>query len=335
MDPFWILVPSDRDFTKSASWKSVGKNRFVALALFVVGQPRRGTQLLKGASISKFEVLSGTKVNLVQELARIVTYTDVVERQVQETVAAKLGATLSTKAGGEVGFTALVPSGKLSNEISATAAAEISAQLQEQLKTTQSYQVQESDKVTLATEVVLGQGPSQPESMFLYLNVRPLHWDLYIAAVEEVEVEYGRSLPLFKMHRKFNRQDYVRVDTPLCRLTFYEPVKQYSLARGAHAPEVEDPYSILIDTVPPSASAPRQKPPLRLKDFGMRAFPISADRASEVARRRGRPPGTPGSETRANKRASSRKSTTAVRKSGQLKSVKRSSSKKTPDRRSR
>jgi len=243
---------------------------------------RRDQKSVKGPTIVSRDFPAGTKYKVEDKSATVIKNAGKTQRSIQETMGSKLSGEIAAKIAAEAGFTALVPSGKLSSELQSKISSELTSAVQVTLTDEQSYEVQRTKEVLQGIEYQLpDDGKSRGElTLEFYLNHWPWSWEFYLCRTRYLRLRYSEGW--FSTERTTIASGQTDPGLPLFQIKFYEPQETYSFTTSGHKPDLTDERANEY-VIEPLIGKPRTfRPPEGpdMEELARLAFPkTSAERA--------------------------------------------------------
>lgn len=316
----WEVLPQ-ADLSEQANWRKLGNQRYAAFRARLLFVRSKGTTSLFGPIESAYNVAPGDTITIKYSRARVISHTETITQAVRFTVTERVCDRLAAKVSAEL--SAKVPgfSAKLGSEFTAHQEYEVSTALEENLSTTRSHTLQETEERE-HTISLTGQGESRQAE--LRRRYWPQLWDVYLYSFDYLELRHRISW-FWKDVRETIRQTYSPViGWPLLRLTFHQPQSDLDVCYQA-VREIEDPTGVVVETL--GSEMPRSRPSALepLEELARLAFPVTGPEIRAAAHHRRRPRKA---APRPTKRKPARKKAAPKKKAAKKKAAKKKAAKK-------
>ncbi len=271
-----LQIPPDDVLESQDGWQDLGNKTFAAIRALLVVVKSRESGIQKGPPVKVLEIPGGAEYTIQQKNARIVKRAGEIQNSIQETVTFKVAHEVSQKITSEVGATGVVPTSKLSTEITAKSGVELTDAVQRNLALKRSFEIQDSEEITRSVSFKPSSDGKNRQSIVLqfYLGLWPWRWDFYLYRVDYLRLRHERHL-IWPDIRKTIYKTSVEPKQALFRVRPFEPQDEYSFVEGSYVPDVTADDEVTAESFVgklPSIHCPSSR---TLEDLARIAFPVT------------------------------------------------------------
>ena len=284
MPHFWIQTPSDQALSESQTWTKIGTNRYAAFRFHLLVVPGQENSLKNGPIHKQVEWPIDATYRVQDKITKITKHEFVLQEAITSSVTNKIsreaiGKVSSSATGNLAGLSAT-----MGTEVQRTTGNELVKFLQDVLSTTSTLSVETSSETLTALEFkVLPKSDSiQTRTVFVFFKLRELYWKVFLSRVEYLELEYEKNW-VWPDVRKTVKTVELDLKIPLFKISYYEPVTEFSYAFDSYTPQVED-ATIIRSEVLSGSEHPSATPKIstRMEELAKLAFPTSRKEKQEA-----------------------------------------------------
>jgi len=278
-------IPPDEVLEKRSGWTHLGKSTYSAVRANVVLVKKRELKTVKGPSFIDLDLPAASEYKYEKKKAKVIKHTESIQKSIQQTMTAKLSEEVAQKIASEIGATGVVPSAKLSSEISVKSGVELTDAVQQGLTFTKSYEVENSEEITQSVTFKSSpDGAQRSMALHFFLGLWPWRWDFYLQRVEHLKLQYKRHW-LWPDVRKTISITPAEPKLPLFRVRFYEPQNDVSITEHDHVPDIEhEGTEVTIESVTDPMPNTRCPNGTSMEELARLAFPVTRQERKISAR---------------------------------------------------
>jgi hypothetical protein len=268
MTKTWDVLPA-KDLTVQSNWRKKGDFYSAIRARLLI--VRHELDECRDGNVKESHPISVDSIALETAHQNVTVFTDTMTAGLRFAVSRRVLDQLSSKITFELG--AKVPgfSGKLGSELLSKAEYEFTETTEENLTSTKSFQITESEE----KKHTITLNPGEAREAKLRLRYWPRRWDVYLHSYEAIEFKY-RKLWFWRQVRETMKIAEPQVlGWPLFSMTYYEPQTNLVVTYEPVANELTEPEDVRVSALVepmPRAIAP-QLP--SLSDLAKLAFPVT------------------------------------------------------------
>ena len=264
----WDVLPA-KDLTVQSNWQKNG-DRYSAIRarLLIV---RRELDEYRDGNVKESHPISVDSIAIETAHQTVTVFTDTMTAGLRFAVSQRVLDQLSSRVTSELG--AKVPgfSGKLGSELLAKAEYEFTETTEENLSSTKSFQITESEE----KKHTITLNPGEAREAKLRLRYWPRRWDVYLHSFDAIEFKYRKPWLRRQMRETMKIAEVQVLGWPLFSMTYYEPQANLVVTYGPVAKELMEPDEVKIFALVepmPRAIAPQLR---SLSDLAKLAFPVT------------------------------------------------------------